>query len=601
AGNGVVIEYKATGGDLAASLDQLSASPGLSWVNDLRNDPALAGKVDWQAVNAEFREWDYKSQGLTEAGAALVTLVATALTAGTGITAAMSTSLTTSLGGGAAMNAALNAGLQTLINKTAVSLVNNQGDLGATLKELGSADTLRSLATAMVTAGLTTQLLHSAGLGVKLPDTAPFPDRLVQSIQQGLIRATVRAGVTTAIEGGKLDDALVAALRLEAASILGEHVAETIGAAYHGGDIGKLPQLIAHAALGCATGALASGDCTGGAVGGVVGEITASLVEDSLRHALTKGNLTQAEALVMVTEWRARGVEVARVAAGLAAALAGGDVNTGADAGGNAAENNAFFIPAIIVIISAAYATGVGDGDPLEGLAVIGRGDDPLSQAMATATTEAIEWSARHYPDQTIAVLSVLQATNNAIDATITYVDEATGKEVSTRWNRLDQRTRDQLIGGGKILQIALPAASVKMIKDLKVARNSGSGVADGVPGGPGAGGTVWDNITATAADIPGTRIPATFEVKTGSQSFWVNANATEHFGEYLTRLGASSNPITSQEMLRSFQSAVSDIAKAGPPKLGQPYNVGGWEIVFRQNPTDRLPVIVHAFPTQVR
>ncbi|WP_139330653.1 contact-dependent growth inhibition system immunity protein [Rhizobium sp. RU33A] len=199
---------------------------------------------------------------------------------------------------------------------------------------------------------------------------------------------------------------------------------------------------------------------------------------------MTKGNLTQAEALVMVTEWRARGVEVARVAEGLAAALAGGDVNTGADAGGNAAENNAFFIPAIIVIISAAYATGVGDGDPLEGLAVIGRGDDTLSQAMATATTEIIELSARHYPDQTIAVLSVLQATNNAIDATITYVDGATGKEVSTRWNRLDQRTREQLIGGGKILQIALPAASVKMIKDLKVARNSGSGVADGVPGG---------------------------------------------------------------------------------------------------------------------
>ncbi len=57
-------------------------------MNDLRNDPALAGKVDWQAVDAEFSEWDYKSQGLTEAGAALVTLVATALTAGTGVTAA---------------------------------------------------------------------------------------------------------------------------------------------------------------------------------------------------------------------------------------------------------------------------------------------------------------------------------------------------------------------------------------------------------------------------------------------------------------------------------------------------------------------------------
>ena len=120
----MVIEYKATGGDLTASLDQLSTSPGLSWIEDVRNDPALAGKVDWQRVDAEFREWDYKSQGLTEAGAALVTLVATALTAGTGgFTASLSTKLATSLGiQNAAMQTALKAGLQTLINKTAVSL-----------------------------------------------------------------------------------------------------------------------------------------------------------------------------------------------------------------------------------------------------------------------------------------------------------------------------------------------------------------------------------------------------------------------------------------------------------------------------------------------
>ncbi|WP_162936412.1 hypothetical protein [Pannonibacter phragmitetus] len=39
-----------------------------------------------------------QEQGLTEAGAALVTLVATALTAGGGLTASLSSSLATSLG-----------------------------------------------------------------------------------------------------------------------------------------------------------------------------------------------------------------------------------------------------------------------------------------------------------------------------------------------------------------------------------------------------------------------------------------------------------------------------------------------------------------------
>ncbi|KAB2793096.1 hemagglutinin [Brucella anthropi] len=111
---------------------------------------------------------------------------------------------------------------------------------------------------------------------------------------------------------------------------------------------------------------------------------------------------------------------------------------------------------------------------------------------------------------------------------------------------------------------------------------------------------TVWDNIIATAGNIPGTKIPATFELKSGGQSFWVNANATEHFGEYLTRYGTSGDPNLSQQMLRSFNAAVDEIAKNGPPALNKPYNVGGWEIVFRQSSRDRLPVIVHAKPTQI-
>lgn len=144
--------------------------------------------------------------------------------------------------------------------------------------------------------------------------------------------------------------------------------------------------------------------------------------------------------------------------------------------------------------------------------------------------------------------------------------------------------------GGGAVLEdLGAGAASVlRMIAGRIGSRTASTG-------------TVWDDILATAADIPGTRIPATFEVRAGEQAFWVNANATEHFGEYLTRLGASGQPISSQEMLRSFQSAVNTIAQSGPPTLGRLYNVGGWEIVFRQGANDRLPVIVHAFPTQVR
>lgn len=352
AGNGIVIEYHKTG-NLEASLGQLAQSPGLAWVGEIRNDPALAGQVDWKAVDAQFQQWDYKSQGLTEAGAALVTLVTAALTGPmTGFTASLTSSVAGSLGlaGNAVAEAAIQAGLQSLINKSAVALVNNQGDIGAALKELGSSANIRALLTSMVAAGLTVQLADVAGVGYELPANAPLADRIVQDIQQGLIRATVKAGVSTVIEGGKLDDNLLGALRLEAAAVLSENVAQEIGKAYHTGEIDKVSQMIAHAALGCAAGAIAAGDCKSGAIGSVVGEVTAELIEKSIHDTLTEGDLTRDEAIVLVNNWRASGVDVARVAAGLAAALAGGDVDTGADAGGNAAENNAFWIPVIIVI-----------------------------------------------------------------------------------------------------------------------------------------------------------------------------------------------------------------------------------------------------------
>ena len=352
AGNGIVVEYHKTG-NLEASLDQLSQSPGLAWVGELRNDPALAGKVDWKAIDAEFQQWDYKSQGLTEAGAALVTLVTAALTGPmTGLTSSLTSSIAGSLGlaGNAAAEAAIQAGLQALINKSAVALVNNQGDLGAALKELGSSASIRSLLTSMVAAGLTVQISDIAGIGADLPATAPLADRIAQDIQRGLIRATVKASVSTAIEGGKFDENLLGAFRLEAASVLSENVAQEIGKAYHTGEIDKVSQMIAHAALGCAAGAIAAGDCKSGAVGGVVGELTAELIEKNIYNTLTERDLTREEAVELVNNWRASGVDVARIAAGLAAALAGGDVNTGADAGGNSAENNAFWIPVIIVI-----------------------------------------------------------------------------------------------------------------------------------------------------------------------------------------------------------------------------------------------------------
>ena len=56
------------------------------------------------------------------------------------------------------------AAFSALISQAAVSVINNKGDIGKVLKELGSAQTAKTLANAMVSAGLTQGIADAAGV-----------------------------------------------------------------------------------------------------------------------------------------------------------------------------------------------------------------------------------------------------------------------------------------------------------------------------------------------------------------------------------------------------------------------------------------------------
>ncbi|NBK94437.1 hypothetical protein D5278_21330, partial [bacterium 1XD21-13] len=106
--------------------------------------------------------------------------------------------------------------------------------------------------------------------------------------------------------------------------------------------------------------------------------------------------------------------------------------------------------------------------------------------------------------------------------------------------------------------------------------------------------GTVWDNISGTADNMPSTEIPATFKIdlddsinyinpETGTNTLWTNANATEHMGEYIGRFGEESWSIgvRSQVMLESYSSslnqAMSNLSLQTP---GRYFGVfGNWEL----------------------
>ncbi|HHS2142682.1 TPA: DUF637 domain-containing protein, partial [Neisseria meningitidis] len=133
----------------------------------------VAKNVNWNQVQLAYDKWDYKQEGLTRAGAAIVTIIVTALTYGYGATAAggvaASGSSTAAAAGTAATTTAAattvstatamqTAALVSLYSQAAVSIINNKGDVGKALKDLGTSDTVKQIVTSALTAGALNQM-----------------------------------------------------------------------------------------------------------------------------------------------------------------------------------------------------------------------------------------------------------------------------------------------------------------------------------------------------------------------------------------------------------------------------------------------------------
>lgn len=254
--------------------------------------------------------------------------------------------------GNKAVTAAMAAGFNSLVIQAGMQVVGNGGDIGAALEGLASIDTVRSLATAMLTAGLmegisdTDFMKDLLGPEVEGVDSMnDFIAKLAQELKEGAVQAGINTGVGTAINGGDVGENLVANLRGAAVSAFGETTANAIGTAYAEGDLNYVTHKIAHAALGGALDIAQGGDGVSGAIGGVVGEITGEALASEIEEAMLSGDISPTQA----KEWLDAGVDLSKLSAGLAAAVAGADIKTAADAGENAAQNNAIFILAAAV------------------------------------------------------------------------------------------------------------------------------------------------------------------------------------------------------------------------------------------------------------
>lgn len=232
-------------------------------------------------------------------------------------------------------------------------MVNNGGDIGKTLAQMGSEQSIKGLLTTMMTAGALSQLnetffkdsnVNSNGDSVSyngqggeaatgnnaistVQDAAKFQQNLLKNITNNIAGSAIDAAIN-----GKAFDEKTLTSALSSALIATDmaSVAKGIGDAKDVGDLNGFTQAVAHAALGCAAGSAIAGNssgCSPGAVGAVVGELAADYA--------VKNGASRADAIAFA--------KVFAAAAGLIAG-GGGDnvaaVNIANTTGENAAANN---------------------------------------------------------------------------------------------------------------------------------------------------------------------------------------------------------------------------------------------------------------------
>ena len=443
---GLVVQI-ADGSPLKAQIQTLASQPGMGYLNDL----AARRDVNWQPVKLAFDQWSYQQQGLTPAGAALVAVAVAWATGGMGAELLGTTGTTTSL--------MANAAFTSLAAQASITLINNQGNLGKTLRDLASSNTAKAALTAALTAGVLDGINALPEIQTLRNKLSLTDASLVDKFTYNLVNATGRALTDAAINGGSLESALNAALVGGVVDTVQGAASSQIKALENDYVIHKL----AHALAGCVAGAAAGGACQDGAIGAAVGEMVAQLMPPANKMFYTEAEKTNVLAL-------------SKLAAGAVSAYAGGNAQTAITTSEVAVNNNVFFVPPLIALLASAaagYTTGVGEGNPIEGLKTIGQGKDPLSQALANGTQASVTLSMQNYPKETTATLNFLAATGQAVDATISYVDSATGNVVSSNWNSLSADTRNTLIGTGKVLGVVLTPVGVGQVKALTTAMPS--------------------------------------------------------------------------------------------------------------------------------
>ncbi|MDO8344104.1 MAG: DUF637 domain-containing protein [Cellvibrio sp.] len=487
---GINVEYTGKeGATLKEQIEEYRKIPEMKWMAELY-DQALAEagpNLNWEELEEIHKELKKTKRNLSPAAMAIIAIAVAIVTAGAG---AMLLGVQ-----GTAYAGMANAALTTIATQATQSLAVGDSP-GETLKKLGSKESIKNLAVSVATAGAMQNIPD-----VKIFGAANTAASIANQATQAMVNATVTAGISMAVNGGNSDtfkQMFIQAVAMDAINFVGEKLANKIG------DAAKLPKdqrisvgakYISHAALGCMTGALTSQlndadkklGCASGAGGAVIGEYVGSLyankldeemkewIDESIKEDGERPSFTQQQE--KFDYFKAKGVDMARLAAALTAFASGGDVNIAANSGQNAAQNNALHLALILID----YLKLNGDGDILKGLAAVGAREDYLTRMYDALVGQVNEYGQQVYKvvaagnEEEIKLVGALltelwkisplgaaeDAAAKALTAGITVVVESeTGVRTTKAWNSLSEQDQNQIKGAARIVEITMDAAS---------------------------------------------------------------------------------------------------------------------------------------------
>ncbi|MFB5078172.1 DUF637 domain-containing protein [Raoultella sp. C349492] len=342
AASGISADVKTKNGQvLQGAITALSVQPGTEWLKGLntRND------VQWNEVKDAYDSWNYKSQSLNPAVAAVIAIAAAAVTAGTSLatiagTTAISATGVTGATASAAVYGSAYAGMTSLVSQAAVALVENQGNLSKTLKSLGSSSSVKSLATSMVIGGALAGFDKVMNIDVP-PDKAKLPV-LVRNEDWGKVvqrvagQSVISSSLNTTINGGSFKDNLTNALLANIGSQVQAEGAGLIGD--NGEVLGVAGKSVSHAVLAGISAEIGRGDGKGAAAGALAAELAGVIMYPRLFAPKYDADVTgQIADLLNAMQQKENNEQIARVIGSLAGAVVTNS-STGAYSGADAAQ-----------------------------------------------------------------------------------------------------------------------------------------------------------------------------------------------------------------------------------------------------------------------